>query len=391
MRFLILSDMFSLESWLVKDREPEIMPAVYEFFTYLGKSKENSFVCIIFHRNIRKTISFDNGSVIQILPITSSFHYIRKFFSLFAMYGIGKKQLQKKNYDVIYGLSIYSTIASLLGKKFGILSVSRIFGTLVNDLLLKKRYFKLYTRHILQYLELKLPSDLIICTEDGTKFDDALLSINPNKKVNMLYNGINSALRKKLMQIPLISLISKSQVIRLYSIGRLTSWKRHDLSIMTVYHLKEKYKLSLRLTILGHGEDRSKLNKLIKNLKLTNEVELRSPIPHQSISDFLKQQHIGLFLYDVSNMGNAFWESCLSGRFIVTRNNGKIDTIFSEDISAIVATANPLDIAAHIYKHLDVSIEKDVSSVRNTINTTIPSWESRFTEEISIIKSILKD
>lgn len=387
MRFLILSDMFSLESWLIQDKDPEIMPAVYEFFNYLGRSEEHSFVCYIHHRNIRKTITFENGSVIEIIPVHVPFHYLRKFFSLFKMHAIAKNELQQSSYNIVYGLSIYSILASRLGKQFNVFSVSRIFGSLVNNLLVKKETLKLFSRHIFQYLEIKYPADLIICTEDGTQFDTALHKINPSKEANMLYNGINSVLRKSLLQLPLVKQIESENIINCYSIGRLTYWKRHDLVIKTIHQLKEKFGVAAKLTILGQGEEYEILSKLIRRLHLVDDVILKAPIPHHNIPEFLSTQHIGLFLYDISNMGNAFWESCLSGRYIVTRKNGKISNLFEDQQSNIIDSEDPYIIAKHIYHQLGIPLENQINYIRNTVNDTIPSWEVRFKNELSIIKS----
>jgi len=389
MRFLILSDMFSLESWLIENRAPEIMPAVYEFFEYLGTSDQHTFECFIFHKHIKKTITFDNGSVIQILPITLPFYYIRKFFSMFAMYGVAQKQIQKKSYDVIYGLGIYSTVASLIGQKYGILSVSRIFGSLVNDMLEKKQYIKLYSRYIFQYLEIKIPSDIIICTEDGTKFDSALQKINSGREVFMLLNGMQIELRNQLLQLPAIKKIEKNQLINIFSIGRLTYWKRHDLAIKTIYHLKEKFGLNIHLTILGRGEDKRTLLRLVKKLKLDENVTFRDPISHKEIPVFLKDQHIGLFLYDISNMGNAFWESGISGRMIVTRKNGKIDLLFKKNHPFIIDSNDPAIFAKVIFDHLDNDITEQTLIFRNMINDIIPNWKKRYEEEMYIIQSKL--
>jgi len=391
MRFLILSDMFSLESWLIHDKEPEIMPAVYEFFNYLGQSKNHNFVCYIHHKTIRKTITFENGSVIQIIPVPIRFHYPRKFFSLFKMYAIAQKELKQSSYDIIYGLSIYSVIAARLGKSYDVFSVSRIFGSLVNNLLVKKEHIKLYSRYLFQYLELKYPADLIICTEDGTKFDTALHKINPSKNVNMLFNGINSDMRQSLLQLPIINQIDSNQIINFYSIGRLTHWKRHDLAIKTIHQLKEKFNVSVRLTILGQGEHYESLSTLIARLHLVDDVIIQAPIPHHKIPEFLRAQHVGLFLYDISNMGNAFWESCLSGRYIVTRKNGKISSLFIDDRVNMIDSEDPYLIAKHIYDQLGIRLEKDIRFIRNTINETIPSWEDRFKNELMIIESKLSE
>jgi len=175
--------MFSLESWLIEDQEPKIMPAVYNFFRILGASDEHQFKAIIFHPKVEKTVSFPNGSEIHIHKLSVPFHYPRKFVSFYKMEKIGQQYLDQEDYEAVYGLTIYSVVAGNLGRKNNLLSVGRIFGSLIWDELKKGNHWKVYTRFYFQYLEAKKPADLLICTEDGTEFDKVLAELNPGKKV----------------------------------------------------------------------------------------------------------------------------------------------------------------------------------------------------------------
>lgn len=385
MRFLILSDLFSLDGWLIDDQEPDIMPAVYEFFKYLGRSEEHSFTAYIIHQSVTKTIRFENGSEIHISPLSVPQHYVRKFFSLFAMYSLGRRAIREEQFDVVYGLGVYSIVAGKLGRRYGLRSVSRLFGSLLHDVMSKRQHFKLYTRFILQYLEAKWPADIIICTEDGTEFDTALQQLNPKQTCHMLYNGMNPVLKEKLLVLPVVESIDTQEPISCISIGRLTQWKRHDLAIRVIYNLRLTHNLDVSLTVVGKGEEKSALVKLVERLGLSDYVEFKDSIAHVEIVDELARHQIGLFLYDVSNLGNAFWEACLSGRLIVTRRSEKMSGVFNGRHLNIMDSDDAERIADEIVELLAADIGIISTKFRERVGELIRPWEGRFAEEIEII------
>lgn len=386
MRFLILSDMFSLESWLIDGDQPQIMPAVYEFFTYLGNAHDHYFEAIIYHPTENKIVPFPNGSFIEIKSLQIPFHYLRKFVSLFKMYRIGKEKIKAQSFDVVYGMTIYANVAATLGRKTNTLSVSRLFGSLLYDVIKKKKYFLLYTRFILQYFEAKYPSDIIICTEDGTEFDRALTKINPHKKAHLLYNGINKNMKEALLKIPSSHMI-KDQKIRFISFGRLTQWKRHDLSIKVIHQLIHEFGIDqVSLSILGKGEEKSNLTQLIAQLKLEEHVHFLDSIPHEQIPDELQNHDIALFLYDASNLGNSLWEAALSGRVLCVRATGKTNEVFTDGKNALVCDSeDPKFIAEKIHEFLQSGYKILAENGRSTVEALLPSWKERIESEIDII------
>ncbi len=92
-----------------------------------------------------------------------------------------------------------------------------------------------------------------------------------NKKINVIYNPINinnieKTILKKLHQNKIKEIKDKYII----AIGRLTYQKNFDLLI---YVFSKIYKeLNIKLVILGEGEDRKKLETLVKKLNLTKEI-----------------------------------------------------------------------------------------------------------------------
>ena len=385
MKFLIVSDMFSLESWLIDGKEPEIMPAVYEFYNYLGCHSEHTFDAVIAHPTINKIVEFPNGSKIHIYKLTVPFHYVRKFASLRFLKKKAEQLIKEhNNFTHVYGMTIYANVAREVGVKNDLPSVGRLFGSLIWDVMQKGKWLKAKTRFHYQLREIKNPCDLTICTEDGTQFDLAIEKYSPSSKVHMMYNGVNELLREELLSLPVINKLDSTAEIRFCYFARLTFWKRQDLALEIISLLKRKG-LKVKLDIYGKGEQENFIRKKIKKLDLTNEVNIKGSVAHDQIPLVLSQYQVSMFLYDASNLGNAMWESALAGRLIFTRDTGKTKELF--DVSnAIVMDSSDIEGAANKFmKILNKKIDHSIKA-RNTINKLLPNWKDRFDREMKIIR-----
>ena len=113
---------------------------------------------------------------------------------------------------------------------------------------------------------------IVTCPTQSTLKKLSALKIFPNKKLKLLYdpilkvNSINVKKREKIEN----RLLENDYIL---SIGRLTKQKNFSLLISAFKEIIIKYP-NLKLVILGEGEDRKKLEKLIKNLSLKNYVFL---------------------------------------------------------------------------------------------------------------------
>lgn len=390
MRFLIISDMFSLDSWLIDGEEPEIMPAGYEFFKYLGSHKEHSFDAVIMHPTTSKVVRFPNNSVINIFQLNAPLHYARKYLSLSYLREKAETILNsEKQYDIIYGTTIYANVARELGIKYNLPSVARLFGSLIWDAIQKKQWIKVYTRFRYQLLEVQKPCDLVICTEDGTEFDKAITKYSPSANFHLLYNGINDGLRKTLLEIPVVSRINKKETIRFCYIARFTNWKRQDLALKIIFKLKNKYGLKTKLDLYGKGENEDKLIRLIKKLQIQNEVNIVGSVPHKEIPKVLSKYHVSFFLYDASNLGNAMWESAIAGRLIFTRNTGKTSHVLNTNNSVIMNRENIEEACRNFINLLDKDIDQPTIA-RKEINDMLPNWKSRLDNEMNLIKDFIQ-
>jgi len=384
MKFLIVSDMFSLESWLIDGNEPEIMPAVYEFYNFLGNHCEHTFDAVIAHPSVNKVVEFPNGSKVYIYKLKVPVYYIRKFISLPFLKRKAKNLLKKNlDYTHVYGMTIYANVARELGVEYNLKSIGRLFGSLIWDVLKKGRWLKSKTRFHYQLREIKTPCELTICTEDGTEFDKAINKYSPRSKVHLLYNGVNQKLKEKLSSIPVIKIIDGANEIKFCYIARLTHWKRQDLALDIIAKLKANG-LKVSLDIYGKGEEELRIRNRIIKLNLSEEVSIKGSISHAQVSSVLSEYQVAMFLYDASNLGNAMWEAALSGRLILTRDTGKTTNIFNKKNAIIMSDENTDQVVRDILELVNHSFTLAQES-RRTIYSLLPNWQDRLEEEMRLI------
>ncbi len=392
MKFFIISELYPpLTPWLYDDQAPKGMPAVYNLFQHLGNSKEHHFYSIIINREQNRTIHFPNGSRIDLIRFRFPFYYAWKFLVFFYLFILGARVLRRESFDVVYGLSTFSTVASILGKRFGVFSVSRIYGTILTDPVKKKQYFKLYTRYLFDILAIRYASDLLLCTQDGTQFDQVVRFFDPSKRVDFLYNGMEKTLKKRLLQIPLVERLpaKEEEELQICYIARLFPYKRQWLGIELVDELVRQYGVKVKLNILGTGSEEEGLRQLVAEKGLEEQVSFIAEMPHDQIPDFVAQHQLSLFFYIGGSLGNTIWENALAGRLICTINNGGTSEVFKDQINGLIADDNadfPKVMAAKVAALLGKEVSSITGAGRDFVDSIILDWEERFALEMALIE-----
>ena len=197
---------------------------------------------------------------------------------IFASYFI-YKYLNTSNTNIIF--SFFHTTSAMLKllRNFSIKKPMFFFHFANNlsyqyaNISINKKKFNILDK-IANFYILKGGSNKIIfqCISKGIARD---LKINWKfkHKINVINNPIN--IRKIEKEIRLkknIEIISKIKNRFIIAIGRLTYQKNFDTLI---YAFNEIYKnINLKLVIVGEGEERAKLEKIINNLNLSNHISL---------------------------------------------------------------------------------------------------------------------
>lgn len=391
MNILLVGEYYRpLIGWLQRDEEPTGTPAIYNLYQYLGNSPEHRFHSVIYNYDADRIKTMPNGSIIELKKLSFPIYLIWKFLSYFRLLVFLNNHLKTNQYDLIYGLSTYSSIAAILGKKYKIKSVGRIYGTILTEKLKNKRWLKIYTRHLFEIWAIKRPADVMIATQDGTAFDKVAQYFNPQSKVHMMYNGMDESLRNQLLNLDPITEIKTDRPIYLCSISRIEHYKRHHLSIAITQQLKEKYHLDVNLLILGTGALSQEIQDIILTEQLSDYVHLEPEIPQNELPDLIEAYDLSFFLYEGGSLGNVMWEHALAGKVVCTVDNGETNRVFQDGKNAIMVEDTKEivdDMALRIFEYLQSDHQNLGLAARSSVAEIIGTWEDRFGAEFRFLKT----
>ncbi|EXS24703.1 glycosyltransferase [Acinetobacter pittii] len=323
--------------------------------------------------------------------------YLSLLFSKFAAFFVvlclafkGYKKLKSNSYNVVYGYEFHGVLALLLLKPFLTKQkiVTRFQGTFVNEMIENKQWLRLFFNFDL-LIALKTSSDLTIMTNDGTNGDKALLKLRGiNKLGNMRFwvNGVDKIRHKKWPE-------SNNEKIKIVSISRLIEWKRVDRCIKVVEKLVESGFVNFEYEIIGGGDLKSKLEKLVESLGLNNFIKFSGAIPHTEALEKLENSQIFFSMYDSSNVGNPLLEAIRANKIIVTLNNGDTGSWIKHKINGLIY--DPSDeyyeqAATDIYNIIkDPNIRVSMlEQVALTEKNKLWDWHERLSNEESLVKNL---
>jgi glycosyltransferase involved in cell wall biosynthesis len=184
-------------------------------------------------------------------------------------------------------------------------------------------------------------SDLVLC--QGREYCEFLLE---NFAIDSYYypNYIQTRFISEQNQT---ELRVKNKIIELVYFGRFTDAKRIDFIIQIAYSLKLKG-LKFKLNLIGYGKESyiAKIDLLISNFQLSNEVIVYGRMNLDEMSKILKKQHFFLFPSDEIREGhsNALTEAMSFGIVPLVSSIGFNRSIVNED-QLVIDTDDPNDYA----------------------------------------------
>ena len=140
----------------------------------------------------------------------------------------------------------------------------------------------------------------------------------PGDKITLIRSGID--LRKFPMLPP--QPVQNGEY-RLLSVGRLTEKKGMDTLIKAFVQVHEKHPRA-KLIIVGDGDEKKKLRRMIKKYKLGKQVVLKGALPHQDVQRELARCHLFVIACKTARNGdqegipNVLMEAMASGRPVVS-------------------------------------------------------------------------
>ncbi len=208
-------------------------------------------------------------------------------------------------------------------------------------------------------------------------FRNLVAAWNPKAKVVCIYNGIELLKRSDLVTVqPERNLI--------FSAGRLVPWKGFDVLIKTMTQLPVEWKL----VIAGDGPERSKIEELIKELKIGERVELVGAIPRKEVESYYLKASVFVLNTSFESFSFQVVEAMSVGVPVITTDIGNLREIIENEKDGFLIKPNDSQKMIEIIKSLDsdqvlrqsiidkAKIKVERFSITNTINELVALFNS---------------
>ncbi len=294
--------------------------------------------------------------------------------------------------DVVYAYEICGVlIARILSRLWRTPVVSRFQGTILAEALKRSR---MPLRHWDHMLAMKIKTDLIIMTNDGTQGDRVLERLGANMdRVRFWMNGVDweafTSLPERTQARRRLGIESGKMILM---VSRLVSWKRVERAISRFPEVVRTFPDCL-LVVVGTGPDRERLEQLSASLKMGSHIRFEGGVPHSDISEYLTAADLFLSLYDWSNVGNPLLEAMMAGKCIVTLNNGDTGRFIRNGVNGVLLEPEDLSSLPQILTELLRDEERRArlgAEARRSAEERFWSWDERMDAEVAEVGRLME-
>jgi len=219
--------------------------------------------------------------------------------------------LRREPVDLLYAYEVHGALAArrLHGRRLP--AVGRYQGTVMHPTL-ERPLARL--RKYEEVLALRLPADLYIMTDDGTRGAEVLARLNPRAAPRLRFwrNGLDL---DRLQPADASGRAAERQALGiaddafvLVTASRLAAWKRVDRAIAALPETVRSVPTAL-LLIVGDGEERANLERLSRDLGVVEHVRFAGAVPQDEVVQYMRAADVFLALADLSNVGNPLLEA----------------------------------------------------------------------------------
>lgn len=185
----------------------------------------------------------------------------------------------------------------------------------------------------------------------------------------------------EIQEVDIMDIVTKknsSSRVRFISVGRLIDWKRHDLTIKAAKILKDKG-LDFEINIFGSGPEKTKLEKLILNLNLENNVFLRGNKDNRLLLDEFRKHHACVFPSNRQEGWGAVVNEAMSNACPVIGSDkaGAVPYLIENNSNGLIFTSGDLYDLADRMKYIIESPEILESLSAEAYHTMSENWSPK--------------
>jgi len=319
--------------------------------------------------------------------------YVLITWSLFAAV-VGVRWRHKRRFDLVYAHNQYAALAGYLVRLFyGVPNVTRLYGTFLADLMDKPFVWLRYTTSWLGY---KVPHDLLICANDGTRGDEVARRLGIDmERFRFWQNGVDrpewpeDATREWAQSVAPEHLRKNSRWV--FTASRLSYWKRIDRVLRAFGHCRAAG-CDAQLLVAGDGTERENLVALARELGLESDVVWLGPIAHEDVWRFMRVADVFVIANDVTNRCNPVYEAIRAGVPIVSIRDPSTADLLKDGVNALLA--DPDDEAALGRCLARVCTDADLAArmraAQRERSDALWTWQERMQEEVRELERLIK-
>ena len=297
--------------------------------------------------------------------------------------------------DAVLGQTHLSSLAVfLVSMVSGVPSAMKLYG--VEDL---SRPAQSRARHLRRNAELiaalKIPHDLWIVLDDGTRGDAALRHHGvPSEKIRFLPNGVDlawgsldgdgAAFRRGL------AITDDSRV--LLWLARLVDWKRADAALRAYALARARLRVPLVLVIAGEGPERARLELLARETGVAGAVRFAGAIAHERVPDAMAASCLFLATSERSNKSIATCEAMLCGVPVLAFDVGGTGDVVRDGETGRLVPDGDVEALAEAVAALvgdEAARESLAEGARAFARARFTGWERRVENERELLEQLL--
>ncbi len=303
------------------------------------------------------------------------------------------RRQQRKRFDLVYAHNQYAALAGwLLHRAWGVPNVTRLYGTFLADLMHRPLVTLRYPVLAAGY---RVPSDLLICANDGTRGDEVAEKFGTSpRRFRFWQNGVDppeqppDVSREELAEALGRGLDPNSKWV--VTCSRLSYWKRID-RILRAVAVAADQGADIQMIVAGDGDKLADLQSLAAELEIEHLVIWLGAVAHEQIWSLMHVADAFIITNDVTNRCNPIYEAICARLPIVSVKDPSTRDLLEHGVNAMVAEK---DDHQTLGRHLaevcrDGELNERLRSGQDSRAKMMWSWSERMDAEVSELESLV--
>ncbi len=224
-------------------------------------------------------------------------------------------------------------------------------------------------------------TDTIVCV--STKLKDELLSTGTTADLKVISNGFNGKfLRDERL---------KKKACSLIQVGNLLPSKKVDMTIRALSIVRKKHP-EAALTVVGRGPEKEKLERLCKDLSLSDSVSFTGQVDNQKVFELLSDAEYYVMVSSPEGFGIVYLEAMASKCLVIgAENEGISDLVVSGENGFLLPVDDPNAIAEVLLWAIDHPEEKK-TIVQNGYECALKhTWKENAGQYLTLFHGLMND